>query len=379
MVSEEIINNNSNWLVNSEIRVQQGEDKGALYGWKELTDSSYPYIYSEIVGYATTCFSWLFVNENNNQALTAAQESAAWLRNNMTSGILITGKINKTASFDLKGDLSNQVYSFDNGMILAGLMNLYKIDKDSKNLNSAIEIADKLIDKFFDGKKMIAMLDRSFNLSDYGKGKWSTMSGSYQAKIAFGLLKLFKVTQKTIYREVSKSICDFALTMQTPDGRFKTNAEEDLTFLHPHLYSCEGLLYAGIILSDKQYIDSALRGLEWAIKLMENNDGSLPRSTKENVEQSDCMSQLMRLLIICNSDLNKRDNHNLNIFIENLRKSILNLYTSDGKNMGGFRYQTSLNQICTWCTMFTLQAFVYYNDFKSKDNLSMTDLMEYYI
>lgn len=378
MILDKIIENNINWLTNSDICIKQGKDKGALYGWKDLTNSSYPFIYSEIVGYAITCFSWLFNKKYDKDLLNAAQEGAQWIINNKLFGLLTTGKIN-TSSFDSKGDISNQIYSFDNGMILTGLMNLYKIDKDSKNLNTAIEVADGLIDKFFDGKKMIAMLDSSFNPSEYGKGKWSTMSGSYQAKIAMGLLKLFKVTQKSVYREVSHSICDFALTMQNQDGRFKTNIEDDLTFLHPHLYSCEGLLYSGINLSDSHYVEASLKGLEWAINLMENNKGTLPRSTKENIEQSDCMAQLMRLLIICYTELKKRDNYDLDSIIEKLRESISKLYVSDGESNGGFRYQSHLNQICTWCTMFSLQSFVFYKDFKEKDNLSMTDLMEYYI
>ncbi len=380
MVSDEIIENNINWLLNSDIRIKQGEDSGALFGWKDLTNSSYPFIYSEIVGYAVTCFSWISNEKSSDIALNSAKEASIWIHNNMKLGLLTTGKINKNNTFDLKGDIPNQIYSFDNGMILAGLLNLYKIDENSENLKSAIEIADALIDKFFDGTKMIAMLDSSFNPSSYGKEKWSTMSGSYHAKIAFGFLKLFKITQKSIYKEVSYSLCDFALTMQNPDGRFRTNMEDNLTFLHPHLYSCEGLLYAGIDLSDDRYIEAALKGLEWAIRLMDMNNGSLPRTTKENIEQSDCMAQLLRLLIICYSELKKRNNSNLDSVIEKLRTSLLSLYITDEEGKGGgFRYQNSLYQICTWCTMFTVQAFNFYNELKDKNKLLMADMMEYYI
>ncbi len=376
---DEIVENNINWLLNSDIRIKKGEDQGALYGWKDLTDSSYPFIYSEIVGYAITCFSWIYLEKSQDNALSAAQDSASWIRNNMKSDILITGKINKSSRFELKGDISNQIYSFDNGMILSGLMNLYKIDRNSENLNTAIKIADTLIDKFFDGTKMTALLDSSFGHTDYGKGKWSTMSGSYHAKIAMGLMKLFKVTKKVVYKEVACSICDFALTMQDRDGRFRTNEDPSLTFLHPHLYSCEGLLYVGLELSDSRYIEASLKGLEWAMKLMEVNKGSLPRSTKENVEQADCMAQLLRLLIICYSELKKRNNITLDSAIDKLFTSISKLYISDGEDKGGIRYQNSVNQACTWCTMFTLQAFSFYSTMKNKIEYSMMDMMEYYI
>jgi hypothetical protein len=376
----EVIKNSIDWLLNSDIRIKQGEDKGALYGWKDLTNFSYPFIYSEIVGYALTCFSWINIEKSNDQALIAARESSLWIRNNMKSNVLIAGKLNRETKFDLKGDLSNQVYSFDNGMILIGLLNLYKLDKDQENLQAAIKIADTLIDKFFDGTKMIAMLDGSLNPSKYGEGKWSTMSGSFQAKIALGFSKLFKITQKSIYKEVAYSLCDFALTKQYPDGRFKTNEkEEDLTFLHPHLYSCEGLLYTGLELAEDRYIEAAMKGLEWALNQMDINNGSLPRSTKEKVEQSDCMAQLMRLLIVCYSELKKRNNSNIDDIIEKIQKSLASLFILDGEKGGGIKYQNSSNQICTWCTMFAIQAFSFYDKLKETYNLSMADMMEYYI
>ncbi len=153
MASDEIIKNNINWLLNSDIRIKEGEDKGALYGWKDLTNSSYPFIYSEIVGYAITCFSWIYIEKTNDQALIAARESSLWIRNNMRSDVLTAGKLTRNTKFDLKGDLSNQVYTFDNGMILIGLLNLYKLDKDPENLQASIKMADTLIDKFFDGTK----------------------------------------------------------------------------------------------------------------------------------------------------------------------------------------------------------------------------------
>ena len=62
----------------------------------------------------------------------------------------------------MKGDLENQIYSFDNGIIIAGLANLYSISTQVKILDLAKRMADALINKFFDGNKMIALLDKSF-------------------------------------------------------------------------------------------------------------------------------------------------------------------------------------------------------------------------
>ncbi len=226
---------------------------------------------------------------------------------------------------------------------------------------------------------MTALLDNQLNSSDYWKNKWSTISGSFQAKIAIGFLKLFKITQKTIYKEVAYALCDFALNKQDKNGRFKTNVEDNLTFLHPHLYSCEGLLYAGIELYEDRYIEAVMKGLEWTVKQIDINNGMLPRTTEEHVEQSDCMAQLIRLLIICYKDLKKRNLQNIDNIIESLCNSLSSLYISDKDNGGGIKYQKSSNQICTWCTMFTWQAFNFYKILKNENDVSMTEMIEYYI
>ena len=150
-----------------------------------LDRSSLPFIYSEIVGYAITCYSWIYLKENNKLALTAAEESFQWINKNIQNNLLPAGKINNSSGFNLKGDLQNQIYSFDNGIIIAGLLNLYKINHDSEILNLAVRIADELIEKFWNGDRMLALLDASFNKTDYGKGKWSTISGPYHTKISF--------------------------------------------------------------------------------------------------------------------------------------------------------------------------------------------------
>ncbi len=382
MNSDDIIKNTMDWLLNSDIRIKHGEEKGALYGWKDLTTSSYTFIYSEIVGYALTCFANNYIENFDQQSLNAAIEGSSWIIKNMRSNVLTAGKPNETKAFNSKGDLSNQIYSFDNGMILIGLLNLYKANKDPEVLQSSITIADALIDNFFDGIKMTALLDNQFKSSDYGKNKWSTMSGSFQAKIAIGFLKLFKITQKTIYKEVAYALCDFALNKQDKNGRFKTNMEDNLTFLHPHLYSCEGLLYSGLELSEDRYVESAIKGIEWAVKQIDNNNnnnGILPRTTEEHVEQSDCIAQLTRLMIICYKDLKKRDLQNIDIIIDSLAKSLLSLYISDKDIGGGIKYQQTTNQICTWCTMFAWQAFRFYKGLKNENDLSMIEMMEYYI
>ena len=111
-----------------------------------------------------------------------------------------------------------------------------------------------------------------------------------------------------------------------------------------------------------------MKGLAWAARQIKAN-GGLPRSTHEqDIEQSDCMAQLLRLLIMCNSDLlrkllNKNDDAIivLDTAIERLYKRLLDFYVSEnsdsvGVGTGAMRYHLNLESVCSWCTMFSCQA-----------------------
>ena len=377
-----LVGSSVNWLTNSDIRIKNGENKGSLYGWKDLSPPRYPFIYSEITGYAITFFCWIHNESKEPRILLLSQEAASWINNNLHSNLMVAGKLVKiNPTFGMKGNLEDLIYSFDNGIIIAGLANLYSISSDPKVLNTARNMADNLIKKFFDGNKMNPLLDRSFMISNYGKGKWSTQSGPYHSKIAFGLLKLYRILGDTIYRKVTESICDYVLTFQQPDGRFTTNNERPtVTYLHPHLYACEGLLYAGLLLRNIEYISSCIKGIDWATKLIDSV-GILPRSTEEtNIVQTDCVAQLLRLLLICYLHKKKYlEGHMIERMIDLLQSFLCNFYILQGQDKGAVLYNNlSPHSACTWSTMFAAQALSFWLKSRLDDKLS-DDIMDYFI
>jgi uncharacterized protein YyaL (SSP411 family) len=186
-------------LLNSGIRRRSGHDRGAIHGWKYLNQTlstkkshSYPFLYSEATGYAITCFSWAYSELGIRAALEAAKQSAQWVIGNLgPSSLLIAGKITAN-DFDQKGDLSNQVYAFDNGIVMMGLLNLYRITSDDRILVAADTIAAALVKKFFNSKRRLeyALLDSSFRPTIRGIEKWSTVPGPYHSKLSIGFLEL---------------------------------------------------------------------------------------------------------------------------------------------------------------------------------------------
>ena len=139
--SNEIFNDNVKWLLYSGIRIKNGPNMGAVYGWKNLNPPSYPFIYSEITGYAITSYVYIYSELSEHEALYAAKDCAYWIiqnlsKNKSSSLFLMPAGVIEAANFDQKGDLSNQIYAFDNGMIILGLLNLYKVTKDQNLLTA---------------------------------------------------------------------------------------------------------------------------------------------------------------------------------------------------------------------------------------------------
>jgi hypothetical protein len=392
-LESKVFKDNVEWLLHSGIRIRNGLKKGAMYGWKNLNPPSYPFIYNEITGYAITSFLYIYSELGEPEALQAAKDSANWIVKNIrsysSSYLLPAGSI-ETHSFNQKGDLSNQIYAFDNGMVIIGLLNLYKVINETNLLKYAEKMAKSLIEKFFDGSKLIAVLDRSYrpitnntNLNDGSNSsrddiKWSTISGAYHCKLSLALLDLSLLTKNDMYSKVSDSLCEFAQKLQKADGRIISDPNlETVIYLHPHLYACEGLIYAGIRQHNADYFAAGLKGIRWAAKQINSLTGGLPRTVGGKfIEQSDCIAQLFRLLILCYLRI-EEPSHNLKDIIEKLHCRLLDFYIPEGKDRGAMKYHLSLDTACSWCTMFTLQALMLWN--KRKEFQKVQKWIEYFI
>ena len=357
--SDQILDDNIKWLLTSDIRIKHGSDKGALYGWKNLNPVSFPFIYSEITGYGITSFLWIYSETSKIAALQAAKDCSEWIIKNMKSYVLVARPAGPVKS----DQISNLYYAFDNGMIVIGLLKLFKMTKDSNLLTLAKLMAEKIIELFYDGNKLTARLDESYNpiieRRKNDKVKWSTTSGSYHSKLSMGLLELSRLTENNLFKHVSDSVCNYAISLQKPNGQFITNPKSDITYLHPHLYSCEGLIYSGIVQSNQSHYSAGLKGVLWAMKqINENSNGGLRANTEnDSVEQSDCTAQLLRLLILCRSQLEQHiGNFQLENVINRLHSRLLDFYVPAGEDQGGMRYQLELDSVCSWCTMFSAQA-----------------------
>ena len=348
------------WILDSKIQ----EENGAFSAWFDKDKGTNSFEYSEITGYGLTTLVFLNDILEETKTIENAGKAMAWLEEKaMTKegGILTRNyregeERNEKFSFE-----SGNVLAFDTGMVLNGLVNIYNQTKDEKALNLAKRVAEFLLEKMFDNKKMHAIYNSKEEKVFEAGDKWSTQPGSYHAKISIGLLGLAEITGKKRFEEAAIALCDFAITKQTEEGRFVTNDTNDSTHLHPHCYSCEGLLFMGKKLDKEEYVKAVEKGITWAFENQAADGGINPffDGNWNDNQRSDVLAQVLRIGTALKTEglLNTVSNEQFS----RLETRLLEMQDESG----GFLYGKELdgqerNCINAWCTMFALQAIAWH-------------------
>ena len=229
------------------------------------------------------------------------------------------------------------VKSFDNGIVLSGLSNLYQFSSQENYYFVSKKMADLILKMQRKDGLLYPDYDLKNNKLKEGYDKWSSQSGSFHVKIILGLINFSKYSNDKKYEDVARKLCDKVLEFQKEDGRFVTYKEGN-THLHPHCYSAEGLLFAGWYFKEQKYINAAVKATEWLLdNQMEN--GGIPSLYVNNEfiksERADILAQTLRLAVMFlnNNLLNSKYKKN----VEKLARRLLQFqYLKDGSQKGGF-------------------------------------------
>ena len=354
------------WLMSSGIQNNSSEPAvhGSFNGWYEQDTQIYPFAYSEITGYVVTLMCYLWERTKDERYLRSATMAGDWLLNatHESSGVFRCIYPLRPSQFDFK---KNQLYAFDNGVILNGLVNLYRASKQRKYLAPAVKAADWLV---YRAQKPTGAFYPIYQLDDgrffESEKEWSMCSGSYHVKISVGLLNLYDLTHKREYLDAVIRICEFALGCQDKTGRFITFLSRGGTNAHPHCYTAEGLWVAGTYLDRKDYIESSARGVRWLLDL-QLAEGYIPRLYLDGVpvysERVDAMCQTLRLAILHMAEGYLPETYRGG---SELLRSIIPKYQAldkDSRVDGGFYFGRASNgriirHVNGWVTAFAVQA-----------------------
>jgi hypothetical protein len=361
-----------NWLTRSGIvntDPSRPDTYGSVNAYFDTGRDKYAFAYSEITGYAVTLFVYLYKIYNDKILQDRAIDASKWLMEKALDRNL--GGCLCRYDHDDRDFEPRRVCTFDNGMILNGIVSLYRITRNSDLLEFAMKIANWLI---FDMQNE----DGSFNVRyvyfkekpriGFSYNKWSSQTGAFLCKTSLGLLNLYDVSGEKIYREAAISSGKAALRFQHRDGRFITNALQGYTHLHPHCYTCEAMYVLGNYLHDSEFVESALQGTQWALGVMNSTYGFptlySPNEIVVKGERNDINAQATRLLILRQLNGFETPNRTIERCIENMLR--FHMHSSDQRLDGAFTYGfdeekgVEVSHPNSWVTMFAVQALTMY-------------------
>jgi len=207
--------------------------------------------------------------------------------------------------------------------------------------------------------------------------KWFEAPGSFHAKVAIGLLKLWKLTEDQKYLDSARKLCCWALTQQKSDGRYSSNIYSDETNTHAHCYAVEGLLYAYGKLGNTDFLKSAVRAAEWLIDV-QCSDGGLYQVYKNDwcngIKLTYATSQAMRIWVLLYKLTSERKFYDaaarslhfvLRMQSENRRDA--NAYGGFHDFTKRFVIEMKSNTISAWTTIFTIHALLMFEDIENKN------------
>lgn len=370
----------ASWLLTSGIQDLTDRDhlKGGVASWYDIDQDLYPYLYSEITGYAITCY--LFLNHIHPDPIWVdrATLAAEWLIHNAldkSGGVKCRFYLNPKVESSVYSFERGRMYTFDTAMVGYGLLQLYKVKPDLRwlrciesiygFLSSTVKKTDAAYYPFYNSRTQ--KCEESFD-------KWSNQSGSFHSKLALFFIDYYWLKKEEHIRKEVFSLLDSIARQQLDSGRFITDVSDGSTHHHPHSYTVEGLLYSGIYLDRKDYIEVAYHGAEWLFEAFFNNDFMPSLYTPEGFvkeERIDVVAQTLRIGSIL---FGIRRWPGVRKRLDSLKNRLLSFqYHGSEKQKGGFYFRLPRTEkqkdsfmgrhLNAWVSMFALQALWMHEEF----------------
>ena len=373
MTTKEAIALALDWLVHTDIRHADGSHtaRGGFnqgYNWQEHT---YPFIYSEITGYAISTFVNAYRWTDDESYVTLARQSADLLLR--VQGLATQNGARGAIPHSLSlPDLEplHHYHGFDAAMCLQGLLDLNAVEPSPELQDSARAIGDWLLERMQqDSGAFLSMYDAKTDQWRHVNGNFFDDNGCLHAKHAIGLLKLGQMTGDGRYISGATRVCDWVLGLQDKDGAFRATEWLSQVVSHPHCYATEGLLFAHYVLGTERYLRASQQAGEWLLKV-QNHDGSVNLEYKRRwwrmgrrvVEKffprrvTDATAQAIRIWLVLYYLCGDRRFLNASRRAAGFLLGMQCTLSPDRNALGGFYFWSGHPIMFTWCTMFALHA-----------------------
>lgn len=233
---------------------------------------------TEITGYAASALTWLHSVTGEARYLEAALRAGRFLTRlawDRAAGLF-------PFEYAIDGELASPLsYFFDNGIIVRGLLALWRFTREAEFLETARLCAPSMA-RDFGARELHPVLALPGKQPDPGDARWSRNPGCYQLKSALAYYELSDETGQVGFRHSYERVLGYAL--QTHHSFLAAADPSLMDRLHAYCYFLEGLLPR----LDRPECSAALiHGIERV--------GGLLEEIAPLFERSDVRSQLLRL------------------------------------------------------------------------------------
>ncbi len=264
----------SQWLGSG--RVQS--PGGAFCAWLDAASGELAFEYPEITGYALT---WLArYGGEQGPEVRAGHRAATWLVKRLRSG-----DRSSRPGYD-----RGAVYTFDLGMIAAGLISFGRSTGTAEYVDQGALVAEQLAALIRETGQLPAIAPDG--PTSARPLQWSTVGRVHLVKCAQALLLADE-------QQAATRLCELALADQHDEGWFATQPG-DTIMLHPLLYAVEGLWITGTATGQSRLLTAAANAARWVWR-QQLPSGGLPRSVNGSglgVEQIDVTTQAIRAAVL---------------------------------------------------------------------------------
>jgi len=304
----------TDWLIKSEIRTSNA----GILSW--LSPEKNGYFYPEVTGYFLKLLLYLYLQSWNREYLKQSEAVLECLQQEL---LKTNGKICR----------DDFCYAFDTGIILRALLRYHFINNTQIPLPILKPALEFLWECFKQKKAGI-----------YVNGE--TKNDIHWSKIYYPhLLKILPLLLK--FPELKN---DSPLIAEEMIADFKDSIFDEPIYAHAFCYGLEGFLW----LKDRGYsqTEKILKKGADILALLQQDDGGIINNTDSSRQVfpvSDATSQAARLWLILDPGRYKAQ-----------IKRALNFLTQAKAPGGGILYHPESQDQNSWCTIFAIQAFLFY-------------------
>jgi hypothetical protein len=240
---------------------------------------------SEITGYCVSTLVDLYRQTAQPVYLEAALKAAHFL--------VATAWRNECSAmqFECKPDTVRYSYFFDVGIIIRGLLTLWRECGHAELLSAALKCGESMAKDFFDGQEFSPIIELPAKTAlPYQLARWSKSPGCYQLKAAMAWYELWQIGRQDHFLTLYERLLDSSLASHES---FLPGIEDEIPVmdrLHAYSYFLEGLLPA---ITQPGCADTLASGIERVAYYMDAISNIFLRS--------DVVAQLLRIRLFADA------------------------------------------------------------------------------